>query len=357
MKATLWRQDTTIRVPVRSAGQLHDDRSRLFLRVEHGGVAGFGEVAPQPFELNGDASILDVIDEVRVFVLPQLRQIVEREGALPSWTRIGRFAGSRSASNPAVALAEMALLDRELAASNATSEALWPARYATSLQQTVSLLDDVAFSINPATKRVRAKVSAAPLSTSALQLLDEIASHALPVLLDYNCGATCDVDVLEQVRQVREVVEVAGVEQPYAVGNVVDTARLAELLDVPVSIDEGLRSVRDLAQIVRYRAAGLVCVKPARVGGLANARTIIVKAQDVGLRAYVGGFFESPYGRRVNQWLAANCVDEPSDVGPVEVVLAGYEREADEVAGGFGLRPSLEMLAHGAVLVDVEAGI
>jgi hypothetical protein len=98
-------------------------------------------------------------------------------------------------------------------------------------------------------------------------------------------------------------------------------------------------------------------VKPARVGGLANARAIIVKARDVGLRAYVGGFFESPYGRRVNRWLAANCVDEPSDVGAVEVVLDGYEREVEETAGGFGLRPSREMLARGAVLVDVEAGI
>lgn len=357
MNVTLWRQDTRIRVPVRSAGQLHDQRSRLFLRVEHDGVAGFGEVAPQPFELNGDASLLDVIDEVHVFVVPQLRQILEREGAVPSWTRVGRFAGSRAASNPAVALVEMALLARELAATKTTSETLWPAHYDTPLQQTVSLLDDVTFTLDPATTRVRAKVSAAPLSASALHLLGEIAQRSLPVLLDYNCAATSDDDVLAQVRQIREVVEVAAVEQPYVVGNVVDTARLAERLDVPVSIDEGVRSARDLAQIVRYRAAELICVKPARVGGLANARTIILKAQEVGLRAYVGGFFESPYGRRVNRWLAASCVEEPSDVGPVEVVLEGYEREVEETAGGFGVRPSPEMLARGAVLVEVEAGI
>ncbi|HEY5010933.1 MAG TPA: enolase C-terminal domain-like protein, partial [Acidimicrobiales bacterium] len=141
------------------------------------------------------------------------------------------------------------------------------------------------------------------------------------------------------------------------VGNVVDTARLAEQLDVPVSIDEGIRSVRDVAQIVRYRAAELICVKPARVGGLANARTIILKAHEEGLRAYVGGFFESPYARRVHRWLANSCVDEPSDVGPVEVVLEGYQREVDETSDGFGVTPSLEMLEHGAVLVDVEAAI
>src|ERR1700689_4020703 len=175
MKATLWRQDATIRVPVRSAGQVHDERSRLFLRVEHDGVAGYGEVAPQPHALNGDASILDVIDEVRVFVLTQLQQILEREGALPSWTRVGRFAGSRAASNPAVALLEMALIDRALRMTNATIDALWPVHVDTPLQTTVSLIGDTAFDVDRATARVRAKVSDAALSPAADALLGEIA--------------------------------------------------------------------------------------------------------------------------------------------------------------------------------------
>ena len=357
MNATLWRQDTTIRVAVRSAAQVHDERSRLFLRVEHDGVAGFGEVAPQPFALNGDASILDVIDEVRVFVVPQLQQILAREGALPSWTRVGRFAGSRAASNPAVALLEMALLDRELRAMNTSIDTLWPVHFDTPLQTTVSLIDDVTFDVHPSTARVRAKVSDVALSPAALALLGEIAKRSLPVLLDYNCSARSDDDVIEQVRRIREIVDVAAVEQPYDVGNVVDTARLAQRLDVPVSIDEGIRSVRDVDQIVRYRAADLICVKPARVGGLANARTIILEARDAGLRAYVGGFFESPYARRVHRWLANNCVEEPSDVGAVEVVLEGYDRELDVVADGFGVTPSPGMLGRAAVLVDVEAGI
>jgi O-succinylbenzoate synthase len=357
MKATLWRQDVRIGVPIRSATQDHDERSRLFLRVEHDGVAGFGEVAPQPQALNGDASILDVLDEIRVFVVPQLVQILEREGELPAWTRVGRLAGPRPASNPAVALLEMALLDRELRSANVTIDTLWPVRYDTPLQRTVSLIDDVAYDIDPSALRLRAKISSAPLSSAAMQLLEKIAERGLAVLLDYNCAGTSDDDVIEQVRRVRDVVDVVAVEQPYGVGNVVDTARLAQRLDVPVSIDEGIRSVRDVAQIVRYRAAELICVKPARVGGLANARTIIVKAHEDGLHAYVGGFFESPYARRVHRWLATSCVNEPSDVAPVEVTFEGYEREAEAVEFGFGLTPALQMLAHSAVLVDVEAGI
>ena len=354
MKATLWRQDTGIRFPVRSAAQHHDVRSRLFLGVEHHGVTGYGEVAPQPEELNGDAAIADVIDEVRIFVLPQLQQILEREGDLPSWTRVARFGGSRAASNPAVAVLEMALLERELRAARGSIESLWPATFETPLQATVSLIDDAEWHVEPGVARVRAKIAAAPLSSSALRRLGEL---NVPVLLDYNCGASDDAQVIEQVRQVREVANVAAVEQPYAVGNVVDSARLGEQLGVALSIDEGVRSLRDVAQIVRYRAAEIICVKPARVGGLANARTIILRAREAGLRAYVGGFFESPYARSVHQSLARNCVDEPSDFSPVEVVTADYSREVDAVPCAFGVTPSPEMLERSTVLVDLQLAI
>jgi O-succinylbenzoate synthase len=354
MQVTMWRQDTWIRYPVRSAAQHHDERSRLFMAVNHGGVTGYGEVAPQPHELNGDAAIADVIDEVRIFVLPQLQQILEREGDLPSWTRVARLAGSRAASNPAVALLEMALLDRELRLGRSTIASMWPKSFDTPLQSTVSLIDDGEWNVAPDTARVRAKISPRSLSTTALRRLSEL---TVPVLLDYNCEASNDGHVLEQVALVRNVADVVAVEQPYAVGNVVDTARLAEQLGVPLSIDEGVRSVRDVAQIVRYGAAEILCVKPARVGGLANARTVILRAREAGLRTYIGGFFESPFGRSVNRSLAQNCVDEPSDLGSVDVVTEGYAREIDTVIDGFGVVPSAEMLEHGAILVDLESKI
>jgi L-alanine-DL-glutamate epimerase-like enolase superfamily enzyme len=253
-----------------------------------------------------------------------------------------------------VSLLEMALLDRELRAMNVSVASLWPHRFDTPLQATISLIEDGSWDIAPEVARVRAKISGAALDAVAMRRLEEL---SVPVLLDYNCAAPSDLDVIEHVRRVAEVADVAAVEQPYDVGNVVDSARLAEQLDVPLSIDEGVRSIRDVAQIVRYRAAEIICVKPARVGGLANARTIIVRAHEEGLRAYLGGFFESPYARRVHQWLANHCVDEPSDLSPVDVLFEGYSREVDTNSNGFGLSPSPEMLEHGAVLVDVQVTI
>jgi O-succinylbenzoate synthase len=335
---------------VLASGQRHDERSRLFLRVEHDGVAGFGEIAPQPQQLNGDASLVDVLDELRVFVLPQLQAIIEREGDVPTWTRVARMAGPRPASNPAVALVEMSVLDRELRSERTTIRSRWPSRVATPPLATVSLIDDVAWNVANDAARVRAKISSDRPSIGALERLREL---KLPVLLDYNCRAVSDERVMAQVGLVGEFAQVVAVEQPYAVGNVVDAGRLAERLDVPLSMDEGVRSVRDVGQIDRYGAAQLLCVKPARVGGLANARTIILAAHDAGLRTYIGGFFESPYARHVHAALANNCVDEPSDLSPVSVVLDGYENEVDLCDEGFGVTPAPEMLERATVLLDL----
>jgi len=342
MKLTLWRDDVTLAHPVASALQRHDSRSRLLLSVDHEGVTGFGEVDPQPFFLNGDPGIADVVQELDGIVLLQIQGAYEREGALPSWTRIARFAGSRPSSSPAICLVEMALLDRELHCGGRDLDDLWPKVFDTPLQGTASLLDDDEWALEPTVARVRLKTKPGVVSAVALRRL---AALKVPVLLDFNCSATCDADVLSQLGQIGAIVEVVGVEQPFAPGNIVDHARLAEQLDVPLSLDEGVRSVRDLAQIVRYGAAQIVCVKPARVGGYANARTVIERAKEMGLRPYLGGFFESPFARSVNRRLAEYLVDEPSDVGVVATSGVEAHDQLDVVAGGFGLRPSPAWLA------------
>ena len=89
----------------------------------------------------------------------------------------------------------------------------------------------------------------------------------------------------------------------------------------------------------------MVCVKPARVGGLANARSIILRAQQLGLRVYLGGFFESPFARRVHRALANGCgITEPSDLG--DVALEDEDSEVTVIASSFGVEPASSMLAR-----------
>ena len=161
MKCTLWRNDVTLQRPVRAAAQRHDVRARLYLSIEHDGIAGFGEVSPQPFALNGDPSIDEVLEELDLVTMPQLLEVATREGALPSWTRLARFAGSRAASSFSVALIEMALLDLDLRLSGEDISSLWPKIFDTPIQTTVSILDLDEWSVAANIARVRVKTALA----------------------------------------------------------------------------------------------------------------------------------------------------------------------------------------------------
>lgn len=344
MEASLYRQHVALVRPVQASEERHDERSRLFLRLEDDEV-GFGEVDPQPTALHGDPSVEQVIDATRA-ALARLRDVTERDGALPSWSRMAGLLGDTAAERWAAALVEMALLDRVLRAWVMSAGELWPPRAVTPRQSTVSALDDGEWLVHSLDARVRVKTAPGPVSERTLERYSQL---SVPVLLDFNCSATTDEEVIDQVAVVSEVATIDAVEQPYEAGNVVAHARLAARLGVPLSLDESVRTTADLTHIVQYQAAAMICVKPARVGGLANARDMIARAHQLGLRVYVGGFFESPYGRRVNRALANGAgVSEPSDLGTV--ALEDHHGEVTTITSSFGVEPAASMLEKAEVL-------
>jgi L-alanine-DL-glutamate epimerase-like enolase superfamily enzyme len=257
MRVRLWRHDINLATPIAAAGQVHSTRTHLFLELELDGVRGVGEVSPQPFTLNGDAGVQDVIVELEHFTLRQFVEATQREGRAPNWARVTHFAGSRPASSPASSLLEMALLDADLRARRGTIEDQWPVRFETPTQITVSLIDEQPWTSLAGAAQVRAKISSLTVTTAQWSRL---AALGMPVLLDFNCSAKSFESVVSIVAEARRHVDVVAVEQPFAPGNVVEHARVAAALDVPISLDEGVRHRRDLDQIVRYQAARLVCI-------------------------------------------------------------------------------------------------
>ena len=320
MRVRLWRHELSLGSSITTSQQVHATRTHLYLEVEIDGVLGMAEISPQPHALNGDPGLDDVLVELEHFTLRQFVEVTQRERAAPHWARVTHFAGSRPASYAASALLEMALLDANLRTRREGVAAQWPERFDTPLQSTVSLLDDQPMSPHRDAAQLRAKVSHAPVPLSRWR---ELADQGLPVMLDFNCAGHDVDDVVSFTATARSHVEVVAVEQPFAPGNVVEHARLAAVLDVPVSLDEGVRHRRDIDQIVRYRAAAQICVKPARVGGFAQARTMIERAQRYDLEVYLGGFFESPLARRANRALARHYLTRPSDVAEVDLDTAG----------------------------------
>lgn len=320
--------------------QRHDTRDHVFLEVREGDHVGYGEVSPQPVALNGDPGVGAVIAEIEGPLRTRITEIHHREGTVPDWTRTPSLRDDRAESAWAWALVEMALLDLSLRSSGDDLATRWGADGTEETMATVSLIEATPWVDTGSAYRVRAKVRPGSVLPDLLERLGDLGR---PVLLDYNATAVDDDEVVETFRRVSDVVTVVAVEQPYAPGNVAAHARLARR-GVPLSMDEGVRSVADVRQIARYGAATMVCVKPARVGGVASARSLMREARHLGLRAYLGGFFESELARGVTRALALAECDEPSDSAPVAFASAS---PIEPLAGGLGWRPVLERLGPG----------
>lgn len=333
MELRLWQFQTELAISVTAAEQVHARRQHVLLEITDNGVSGYGEVSPQPENLNGDPSFSEVVQELTSTALPALFESYLREGELPSWTRITRFAASRSSSVTAYGLIEMALLDLEMRRMGKVAADFLDASAQPLLQRVGSLIGVPSIPDSNGADRIRLKVGMEMLGTKQLEALSAV---SVPVLLDFNCSAVDKKFVLSVVDQIKDVCTVAGVEQPFAPGNLIDHSQLATSLDVPVSIDEGVRSTLDLDKIARYGAAKIVCLKPARLGGIAATRTALRLSRDFGLEPYIGGFFESTLARRVNFLLASS-----PGVGPSDVEFTSESTAASELFRpddyGFGL--------------------
>jgi O-succinylbenzoate synthase len=99
--------------------------------------------------------------------------------------------------------------------------------------------------------------------------------------------------------------ELLCIEQPLAPDDLRAHAGLARLIGTPICLDEAITSARVARDAIDDGACSIVCVKPGRVGGYLEARTIVELCRERGVGAWVGGMLETGLGRAANLALAA----------------------------------------------------
>jgi O-succinylbenzoate synthase len=107
----------------------------------------------------------------------------------------------------------------------------------------------------------------------------------------------------------------AMIEQPLSADDVIDHARLQELIRTPICLDESINSVERAEQALDLGSCRYVNLKPARLGGLTNALAVHNLCQAAGVPCWVGGMLESAIGVRIAAALAMlpNCT-YPADI-------------------------------------------
>lgn len=127
-------------------------------------------------------------------------------------------------------------------------------------------------------------------------------------------------------------------EQPLPAADLAAHARLAEVLETPVCLDESLDGPARIREAVGLGACEVVCVKPGRLGGIGAALDTVTWCAAGGIPLWIGGMFESGYARGVNTVIAAlPGFSWPGDLAPASTYLADdlvAPAVADEVGPG-----------------------
>jgi O-succinylbenzoate synthase len=146
----------------------------------------------------------------------------------------------------------------------------------------------------------------------------------------------------------------ATIEQPFAPDDLTGHARLAELVSVPICLDESIGSLADVETALALGACGAVNLKVGRVGGLLETRRIHERCVAEGLPLRAGGMLETGLGRAVNLAVAAlpGCT-LPPDLGPSaryftqDITPAFDDRDGTMAVpdgAGLGIEPLQEVL-------------
>jgi O-succinylbenzoate synthase len=216
-------------------------------------------------------------------------------------------------------------------------------------------------------------------------LLAAVAGHVAEgvALVKLKIGAGWDVEPLRAVRQAYptlalcadangaydaaalgvldeiDALHLTYLEQPFPPSLAADLDHLIVRLSTPIALDESITTSDDIA---RFSAAGLVVnVKPARLGGVAEARRAIARCADGGIGAFVGGMLEGGIGRAVGLALAGiDSLTHPTDLGPSSRYFDDDITEPFELSGdgllavpqspGIGVVPRADRLD--ALVVD-----
>lgn len=95
------------------------------------------------------------------------------------------------------------------------------------------------------------------------------------------------------------------VEQPFAADDLVEHSKLQAKLRTPLCLDESIGSLIQAQGALELKAAQIINIKQARVGGLAEALRIHELCHRAGVPVWCGGLLETGIGRAANLALAS----------------------------------------------------
>jgi len=97
------------------------------------------------------------------------------------------------------------------------------------------------------------------------------------------------------------------IEQPLPYWNLEGMAKVKNSTNVPIMIDEGVKTIYDALRVVRLGSADIINLKIAKSGGIFYSRKIADIAEAAGLECVVGSMLEGWIGTAAGAHIAVSC--------------------------------------------------
>ncbi|HUY66927.1 MAG TPA: o-succinylbenzoate synthase [Acidimicrobiales bacterium] len=327
---TLWMTELPLVRPIATAKGIHRSRPLVFVQVlgrSHGdAVEGWGECAALG-DASYDPEYASVSSEAleRTIVPALFEQVVGDAHRLPPPSALDPVRQFASGTPLAFAALEMAVADTHLRAEGRSLAALLGvdrrsvelgamAGLAPSPDRLVARIGEL---VDAGFTRVKVKVAPG----TDVEHLEAVRRSWPDLRLQADANGSYGAGDDGHLRGLDRF-DLLCLEQPFDRMDLAAHARLAAAMSTPICLDESLGSPADVEEALAMGACSVVCVKPARLGGLGAALQVIDSCAAAGVPLWMGGMFESGYARSVNTTLAALAgFAWPGDLSPAATYL------------------------------------
>ena len=318
-------------------------RQGVIVRVEDGGVEGWGEAPAdsKPF-YSYETS------ETAFYVLREFlaQPLLEAEGPEDFMKRVEKVRGHQMAK----AGAEMALWDLE---AKKRKQPLWKllggvrdeieSGVSIGIQKDVSeLLKIISHYLDEGYKRVKLKIKPG----WDHNVLSAVRKEYPDIMLQVDANAAYKLQDWPSLKKLDEF-DLLMIEQPLDYDDLLDHSILAKMMRTPICLDESIKKPEDAHKAYRLGSCSVINVKPARVGGLLNAKLIHDFCESVGMPIWIGGMLETGIGRA--HLVAAATLPNVKFPNDISASRRYYEEDVVE--------PPWELTTRGTIRVPDSAGI
>jgi o-succinylbenzoate synthase len=162
------------------------------------------------------------------------------------------------------------------------------------------MIEQISQNVEIGYKRFKVKIS----PKQDIELIKNIRKHFpdLPLMADANSSYSLnDIERLKELDQFNLMM----IEQPLAADDIIDHAKLQQMLDTPICLDESIVTSDDARKAIELGSCKVINIKPGRVGGLTESKKIHDLCQKYKLPVWCGGMIETGISRAHNIALAS----------------------------------------------------